>query len=283
MKKITLQFAVLSCCWLTIASPVLAQPSFQLALAPNWATERIEKTIIPYLEQKFSKSTFEFFKGVQNQELADFRDLLFTHRVNWEGDSRFEGYRAKARELREKSAQRGLYLGEWWRWQNDGYQVSEADKKFIDGVDQRLRFFREMQREGSGYRQETESKIQEVEKILARPEFSQSEALKGFKAFIQPQLQGARFLNQEHRLLFVQSEVIDIRNRVKNMTAGSKVQLDQIKQKANKVLAVIKELNQHGYKLNEHKILLDPRDPLSEEWDLQKAQAEMLALSKRQK
>ncbi len=265
-----------------VSLPAYSQ-SYQVAQAPDWAVERIEQKILPYLDQKLSKGTFEFFKGVQNQELYHLRDLILSKRVKWDGDNRFEGYKAKLYSLREQYARRGLYLDQWWRWQNDGFTVSAADKKFVDGVDKRLRFLQNMKTAGSGYREETEGKIQEVEKVLARPEFSKNETLKAYKAFVLPQIEGAKFLNQEHRLLYVQREVIDIRNRLKSMTPGSKTQLNQIKQRAKKVLAVIQDLNKRGYKLTEHSILLDPSDPLSEEWNLQKTQAEMVAIGKRQK
>lgn len=265
-----------------LASPVLAFPfPIQNPIqnpVSNPHQQGIESAIkkidsdLTHWEQKLANpDPLAVFKSYNDMTLDDVRrKVLQPFFPEVKQHPQYQALRTRLFTLRTQVAKRGVNPYRWQDWEFDGQQPTPDLSKYFEGIEMRLNKFYANLGPTNGYNPKIMADMAELNGILAKPEFSSNAVLKVYKeSYVADQLTGIKTMLQYKRVGYVQSQYIDIQNRLKNMTKGSQVQLQQIKEFSKQAMGVLDEFKANGGQMGQAKISLNPRDPLAGELTLE--------------
>lgn len=249
---------------------------------PPGVTSAIEKIKLiqkEYDERLAKSDPWAVFEGYSGRSFADLRrETLQPFFPAVKDHPEYAGLKQKLYAQRQALARKGVNLDRWMMWDYDGQPVTDAHKKYFEAVEMNLN---RISRSSTGGASASEAEaLHKLDEILKRPEFSSDPVLSYYKQhFVSDQLAGARWIHNLKKVGYIGSELRDLRNRLKNMVKGSQTQLKAIKEQASRIIKLVDEVKAAGLKLTDFSVKLDERDPLSEEWNLEKTRAELVKVT----
>lgn len=191
----------------------------------------------------------------------------------------FAALDARLDKARTELARRGLYVGEWREWGFDGQTVGEEEAKFLLSVEDKVNGLRG----SNSVSPEGDAKIAKLQEILNRPEFGSNPVLKAYKDGLGQHIMfGIVYRNGLVRVKAIGNSFRSLKNDVDKNWGGCKGGcVTRVHGDATNIITWVDQVKGAGLDLKAYKIKLDEREPLSEEWDLEKVRAEAVKISKK--
>lgn len=206
------------------------------------------------------------------------RELMAPHpNVDFRAHPEFEGLRVRLINLRRELSRKGRYVGEWKEWKFDGQTVGEEETKYISSFEDKFNGLHN----SNGVSPQGDEKIAKMRDILARPEMASNPVLKAYKEnYAQHVLFGAIYRDALLRVKAVGNAFRSVKNDVdKNWKNCRGECVKRVHGEGKHVVDFIDQVKAAGLDPKSYKIKLDEREPLSEEWTLDKVRAEAVKLS----
>ncbi len=199
--------------------------------------------------------------------------------VDFRAHPEFQGCRTRLMTLRTELAKRGLYVGEWREWEFDGQTVGDEEAKFLLSFEDKFNGLRN----SNGVSPQGDEKLTKMGDVLKRPEFESNPVLKAYKTDLgQYVLAGAVYRNALLRVKAVGNAFRSVKTDVDKNWAGCKGEcVKRVHADAMRVVALVDQVKAAGLNLKDFKVKLDEREPLSEEWDLEKVKLEAGKIAKK--
>lgn len=219
--------------------------------------------------------------GGQVPSIVDLRrEMRNPHpNIDFRAHPEFAGCDTRLATARTELARRGIYVGQWREWSFDGQTVGEEEAKFLLSVEDKVNGLRG----SNSVSPEGDAKIAKLREILERPEFGTNPVLKAYKEGLgQHILVGIVYRNGLVRIKAIGNSFRSLKNDVDKNWAGCKGEcVKRVHAEATNIIGWIDQVKGAGLELKAHKVKLDEREPLSEEWDLEKVRSEAVKLSKK--
>ncbi len=208
------------------------------------------------------------------------RDMRNPHpNVDFRAHPEFAACDARLAAARTELAKRGLYVGQWREWDFDGQKVGEEEAKFLLSLEDKVNGLRG----SNSVSPEGDAKIAKLQEILNRPEFASNAVLKAYKDGLGQHIAfGIVYRNGLVRVRAIGNSFRSLKTDVDKNWGGCKGEcVKRVHSEATNIVAWIDQVKAAGLDLKAYKIKLDEREPLSEEWDLEKVRSEAVKLSKK--